>query len=181
MPLNINWKVEFLVLIMGPIFQTIAYVLLTLIFKNSYLVKAYHIGILKFNLLPIYPLDGGKLMNLLLNVIFPYKRSLKIIIYISYIITICILFSSNSITLNVIITYTLLIILIRKEEIKINFQYNKFLLERYINNYSFKRKTIIKNNNNFYRFRENIIKENNTIYREKDYLIRKYNYFWKKY
>lgn len=177
MPLNINYKKELLITIMGPIFQFIAYFILLIIFDNSYLVKAYHYGILEFNLLPIYPLDGGKLFNLLLNYFLPYKKSLKLIIIISYSITIFILFNSKMINLNVIITYILLIVLIRKEELKISFQYNKFLLERYLNNYKFKNKKIIKNYNNFYRYKENIIKVNNKLYSEKEYLREKYNNF----
>lgn len=181
MNLNINWKIEFLVLIMGPLFQNIAYLLLKLMFPNNYLVRAYHIGILSFNLLPIYPLDGGKLLNLILNWIIPYKKSLQIMIIISYIITVVMLFSAKTITINVIITYILLIILIHKEELKINFLYNKFLLERYLGNFNFKKHIIIKNYNNFYRFKLNKIRINNKIYLEKEYLERKYNNFKKKY
>lgn len=180
MPLNIDYKKEFLITIMGPLFQFIAYFILLKIFNNNYLVKAYHYGILEFNLLPIYPLDGGKLCNIFLNKLIPYKKSLKFIILISYSITIIQLFSSKVITLNVIITYILLIYLIRKEEIKIPFQYNKFLLERYLNNYSFKKIKVITNYNNFYKYRENIIKIGNKLYSEKEYLREKYDNFHKK-
>ena len=180
MPLNLEYKKEFLITIMGPIFQFIAYFLLLKIFNNNHLVKAYHYGILEFNLLPIYPLDGGKLCNIFLNKLIPYKKSLKCIILISYFITIFLLFSSKRITINIIITYILLIFLIRKEEIKIPFQYNKFLLERYLNNFSFKKKKIISHYNNFYKYRENILKIGNKIYSEKEYLREKYDNFYKK-
>lgn len=181
MPLNINWKKEFLVLIMGPIFQNIAYVILNVIFKRNYLVKMFHLGILKFNLLPIYPLDGGKLLSLIFNFIIPYKKSLQLTILISYIVTIFILFNYKVITINVIITYILLVYLIRKEELKIAFQYNKFLLERYLNQYNYKKSIIIKNENNFFRLKNNIIKKNGILYSENEFLKRKYNNFKKNY
>ena len=76
-----------------------------------------------------------------------------------------------------ILTYTFLIYLIRREDLKINFRYNKFLLERYLNNYFFKKEKIISNENNFYRTKKNIIKCNNQLFSEKEYLKKKYNNF----
>ena len=173
MPLNISIKKEFLILISGPLFQFVAYFILNIIFNDKELIKTYHLGILVFNLLPIYPLDGGKLINLLLNCFVPYKLSLKIIIYISYIFTILVFFINN-ISINLIITIGLLTILIIKEHKKINYKYNKFLLERYINNYKFKNSIIINNINNLYRSKRHIIKLNNKYYLEKEYLSKKY-------
>ena len=63
--LNKPLKEEFIVAIMGVIFQTI----FIYFFNNEYLVISYKI-ILIFNLIPIYPLDGAKIVNLLLNVGF---------------------------------------------------------------------------------------------------------------
>ena len=42
-----------------------------------------NILLLFFNLLPIIPLDGSKILNLILNLIFPYRLSYKITFYIS--------------------------------------------------------------------------------------------------
>ena len=176
MPLNINPLKELLVIIMGPLFQFIAAFLLISIFDyNS--VMFYHFGILYFNLLPIYPLDGGKLLNLLFNYFIPYKYSYKIIIYISYIISIIILFSNNVLSINMIITYIFLIFIIRKEHLKVNYIYNKFLLERYLNDYNYKKSIVIPNDNHFYRMKKNIIKNNNLLINEHDYLIKKYHKF----
>ena len=74
-----------------------------------------------------------------------------------------------------ILTYIVLIILIKKEQNKENLIYNKFLLERYLYNYKFKKNKIIKNMNSFYRRRNNMMKKNNTYYNEKELLDEKCN------
>lgn len=71
------------------------------------------------------------------------------------------------------------LILITKEKRKINQLYNKFILERYLNNYNFKNSKMVNNINNFYRSRRHLVKENDNYYLEKDYLIKKYQKFTK--
>lgn len=181
MPLNVPVYKEFIILIMGPLFQNIGYYLLNFIINNQTLLIKYHIGILVFNLLPIYPLDGGKLINLFFSNIIPYKASYKITIIISYLITIIILFINKQITINMIFTYIFLLYLIRKEESKTNYIYNKFLLERYLYNYNFSKDKIISHEKNFYRTKNNIIKIRNKYYNEHSYLKEKYQKKYKKY
>ena len=114
MPLNINPLKELLVLIMGPIFQLFAYMILMKIFPDKQkIIEFYNWHILLFNLLPIIPLDGGKLLFLLLQKILPYYNSYRITIIIS-VITTTIILISNRIALNILIMLILLIILIRK-------------------------------------------------------------------
>ncbi len=72
-----------------------------------------------------------------------------------------------------------LLTVIHKEELKIEYTYNKFLLERTLYNFNFKKKKIIKNINNFYRNRAHIIKEHDWYYLEKDFLEKKYKNFQK--
>ncbi len=179
MPLNIKVYKEFLILIMGPVFQNIGFVLLKYLINDYNLLLKYHLGILIFNLLPIYPLDGGKLINLLFTKVIPYRYSYRLTIIISYIMTIIILLSNNKISINMILTYIFLIYIIRKEDNKTNYIYNKFLLERLLNNYSFKKSKKIKNDKSFYREKHNIIKVGNMYINEKDYLFEKYKKRWK--
>ena len=175
MPINTPIIVELLILINGPIFQTIAYIILLYLFNNYRdLVTLYHVGILLFNLLPIYPLDGGKLLNLLFNTFISYKKSLKIMIYISYIITIFIFIINNNIKINIIVMGLFLLYLIKNESNKIELKYNKFLLERYLNNYNFKNIKIINNINKMYRGKKHIIKCNGNYYLENELLEKKY-------
>lgn len=169
------WK-ELLILLAGPLTQNIAYIILINIFnRDREVILIYHLSILIFNLLPIYPLDGGRIVNLLFNIFIPYKKSLQLIIKISYITTLIIFIIQKNITINIIVMLLFLLILIHKEENKINFIYNKFLLERVMNNYNFKRRKMINNITNFYRNRTHLIKENGKYYEEKEYLTKKYH------
>ena len=176
MPLNINPLKELIVLINGPLFQEIAYRVASIVIPSQIsLISTYHYNILIFNLLPIYPLDGGKLLKLITDKFIPYKNSLRLVILISYIMIIVFLFKVEIISINTIIICIFLLYLIIKEEKKINYIYNKFLLERYLGNYKFKDTTIIKSINNFHRNKNHLVKVGQKYYSEKDVLKEKYN------
>ena len=175
MKLNESKLKEFVILISGPIFQFIAYlILLNLIPKMHQSISAYHYGILFFNLLPIYPLDGGKLINLLFNNIFPYKKSIKISVLISYITVIIFYLLNKSFKINILFTISFLIFIITKEYKKINYLYNKFLLERYLNNFKFKKSKIVNNIDNLYRDRSHLIKKDGKYHLEREILEKMY-------
>lgn len=174
MPLNINCLKEFLILIAGPIFQVFSSLILIFFLPlDKELIISYHQGILLFNLLPIYPLDGGKIVNLFLNLFIPYKLSLKVCIYLGYFLITSLFLLQRNITINIIVMVFLVIILITKEKQRINFQYHKFILERYLNNYNFRKSKLINNSNNFYRNRRHIIHEDGNYYLENEYLRKK--------
>lgn len=172
MDLNIHPFKELIILLFGPIFQFIAYMLLILFFNKSLVLK-YHLGILLFNLLPIYPLDGGRLLDLFFENFISYKKALKLSIFISYIIVIIIFIKSNSLKLDILITIILLLLLVRKEHKKINYKYHKFKLERYLKDYRFKKSRIITNENDLYRNTRHLLKINDKYYWEKEYLSKK--------
>lgn len=176
MSLNISLTEEFFVLIMGPVFQCLAYLILAIVLKNYiHLINLYHYSILIFNLLPIYPLDGGKLMNIILCNKLSFKNSLTMSILVSYVVIILLLFLNiKNVYLNLIITVVFLLYKVTREYNQINFIYNKFLLERYLNKYNFKKSKIINNYNNFHRNKKHLIKERDKYYLEKDYLNKIY-------
>jgi len=137
--INTKFIKEFLVFIMGPLTQiifTIIVYCLKLDVPNYFYI--YSFFILGFNLLPIYPLDGGKLLHLIFTKFLSYYNSLKTIIYISYFIFISLVIA---LVLKINLTYLLIIILLGKQLFKemkqVDYYYNKFLLERYLNNYQF--------------------------------------------
>ena len=74
---------ELLVVIMGPIFQIIITLLIS---KYDTNVILFSNTLLLFNLLPIVPLDGGKILNIILFLFNPLKKSIVYIVRISYII-----------------------------------------------------------------------------------------------
>lgn len=176
LPENYSILKELIILINGPLFQEIAKIILIIIFpKYSNSIILYHYSILLFNLLPIYPLDGGKLLNLLISFITPYKKSLIISIIISYLIVFFIfIININSIKLNTLIVVFFLLYKINIEENNINYKYESFLLERYLDSYKYKRKEIIDNEKKFYKEKSHIINYNNKYYFEDEFLIKKY-------
>ena len=174
--LNISIKKELIIVLAGPIFQFFAYYLLLLIWpRYEHIIKVYHYSILVFNLLPIYPLDGGKIINLLFSINLSYKQSFKLTIIISYItILLLIVINYKNIYLNLVIMIIFLVYKLISEQKKLNYLYNKLLLERYMNKLKFKKKIIIKNGNNFHRNKQHLINDNGSYYLESEYLEKKY-------
>ena len=139
---NINEKIskELEVAFGGIFFQIIFYLIMVLLYNygcvREYIFdmyKQYNISILMFNILPIYPLDGGKILNLLLFEILPYKLANKVTVYLSLIIIIVIMIH-NYYDFNYTMFLTLSILLegIYKYYRDIDYLFNKFLLERYL-------------------------------------------------
>lgn len=168
LPINISLLKEILILIMGPITQIIGYLLLRNIFPY---IRLYHYTLLIFNLLPLYPLDGGKIINIIFNYKFNYLNSFKITYYIS-IITMIILFIYNIFFFNLNLFLMISILLFKLIKIYKNryYYYHKLLLERYLYSYHFKKIKNIKNINSLYRDRYHYI----NFMKEEKYLK---NYF----
>lgn len=89
---------ELLVTIAGPFQHLIIYLLLFILSNNSMIPSSileiaayYNTIILLFNLLPIWPLDGGKLLFLILSIFLPYRRAYNSIIFSSIIVSIVLL------------------------------------------------------------------------------------------
>ena len=99
--------------------------------------------ILGFNLLPIFPLDGSKFLNLFLNKITSFRNSLIFTLDISFLFLVLIIFKSN---FNLILILVISFILgkIITEYRGRNEIFNRFLLERFTKRYRFSRLKIIR-------------------------------------
>lgn len=136
MKLNDSIFKDFLIAVSGPLFQMIGY----LIFKKYYFI---HFFLLVFNLLPIYPLDGSKILCDVLFLIFPFKKCNDFLFMISYIICLFFIFYF---CLNFNLFYLIIFIVLFLKVIefyKIRYYlFNSFILERILYDfkfYSFKR------------------------------------------
>ena len=160
---------EFLILIMGPIFQ----ISLFFLFDND-LVKNYNLSLLVFNLLPIYPLDGSKIFNLFFQKTMPFINSYIVTIFLSIMIIITILFWK----LNFIVILVLLFLVIEnyKTYLKMSFIFNKFLLERKMKKYNFKKVKIINSIKRMYRGYKHVFYIENKYYSEKEYLNKMFDF-----
>lgn len=154
--LNLNTNKELISLLGGITFQLLFYFLVVIIHNNNLMthnvfniIKRINIILISFNFLPILPLDGGRLLNILLDKIFPYKLSNKLTLIVS------ILFLALFIMYKRTILSILLFVFLLKEIIleinNIDNKYMTFLFERYKNNYSFKKIKRINNLNKFKR------------------------------
>lgn len=140
--INKSLKEEFVILILGPLFQILFYFILCFLNIESTLITNYHYSLLLFNLLPIIPLDGSKLLNIILNKITNFKLSHMLTIYISILTIIFLLIKNKNMVLYIIIFFILLKVIKEYKEHK--YIFNKFLFERYNYDLVFKKKKTIK-------------------------------------
>lgn len=171
--LNVNSNKELFVLLGGIIFQLLFFILLLILYNNLYItehtfkiIKKINIILVSFNFMPVIPLDGGKLTNIILDKLFSYRLSNIISIIIS-IFFICLFILKNKTIFGIILTLFLIKSIII-EITNLKYKYNKFLLERYINKYKFKKTIIVSNIYKMKRDRKHII--NNTF--EDDFLCK---------
>lgn len=166
-------KEEFFITIMGPVFQIITYIVCKYMYEKYLLseytfslIKNYHYGILLFNLLPIVPLDGSKLLNIFLNKFINFRKSFTSTIYISIIVLIIGLFY----VYNDASYYILIIFLIYQIFINIknkNFIYQRFILEKGLYPTEYSKYKKVKDVKNMYRNKKHLIYKNNMYITEK--------------
>ena len=135
---------EFFVAISGILMQIIFYK-----FIHDYINYRYfsfiNYFIIIFNLIPIYPLDGSKILNVFFNKITNFKNSILftvIVSYVSIIILSLLLFNINKL---LFMLFIFLFIEVNKYYKEKDLIFNKFLLERYLNNIKFRKEKIINN------------------------------------
>lgn len=154
--INKPLKEEFLILISGPILQIIYFFIMlylnyiSVISLNTYnIIINYHYTLLFFNMLPLFPLDGSKLINILLSKLTSFKLAHKIMLYISYIGIIFFLFTTKYINfgMNLYLMLSLLLVKVVKESRNHKMVCNRFLLERYLYNFKFNKLKIISGSN----------------------------------
>ena len=139
---------EFIILLLGPLFQIIFYSIYIKIFGFNEILRNYHYSLLIFNMLPIFPLDGFKLLNIVINKFFSFKKSHLIAIITSIITLIIFIYILIFYKFGFIMFLATIFLLYKNIEEFLNhdFIFNKFLLERYIYNINLKKVKIIKSN-----------------------------------
>ena len=160
--INLNINKELLVALTGVTFQSIYYYLIIVLNKFTpntlEMFKLYHYSILYFNLLPIYPLDGAKIINLIFSKFIPFKLSNALTVFLSVIIII-ILGATNIYKLNYsyIMIISILLYDLYKFWLELEYIYNKFLLERYLYNINYKKLEIVQRKEDMYKNKRHII------------------------
>lgn len=166
---------ELLILLSGPFFQLLYLFFGYFLFKSSDF-NYYNLSILIFNLLPIYPLDGGRILNILFSYFFSFRFSYYLSIFISFFVSIIFIIYSllNNHAFNIILMFLIVVGKVFNELKKRRYYFNKFLLERYLNNYNFKKVKNISSIKKMMRDKRHIILFNNYHITEKEYLKKLY-------
>ncbi len=169
---NSNLKEDFFIHF-GGVFNNI---ILLVVFKllNLELFYTLNLGILIFNILPIYPLDGFKIIKSLLNNVVCFKKNLYISLIIS-IIFIVLFTIVNICNIRSIYVYLLIASLIKMNIDyfkQIKKEYKIFLTNKYIYpNNKLKDKNIKKFNKPIYK----LYKGKNNIFILDDLVIKEYD------
>ena len=160
---------ELIITIMGPLFQIIT------LFCFPFL-DYISIPLLLFNLLPIYPLDGSKLLNIFLNKLLPFKHSYLLSLLISFIITILVIIYNH----NFIIFICLFFLFYKTYDAytNVDFYFNRFLLERYLKKINFSKTKLIKGikPTHMYRDKKHTFLCKNRFYSESEILAKLFDF-----
>lgn len=159
-PLNDHIKNDLLIAVAGVSVQLILFFFCKINIIKSLIFYKYNIAIMLFNLLPIIPLDGSKILLEILNYFLAYKKAIICYSVISIIFIGIYLFINYEYNLN---NYMLVFLFAYKtyEVFKNRHLYfQKFILERSI--YDIKYRKIINNNENPHNYQKDI----------------RYYYFW---
>lgn len=165
---------EFCIAIAGPIFQVIFYLCCG---KNNLLFTLYHYSILVFNLLPIVPLDGSKILSIILYYFFPFKKTGYMVLLFSCATMISVIayglyFNYSMIFLVVLFFLALEIV---KQWGKQKYYFQKFLLERYLYHFHFKKEKIIEKVEQMQKEKRHLLKIGQNYYTEREFLRKKFD------
>jgi stage IV sporulation protein FB len=165
---NTPIREEFFVVVAGPLYQHLFYLLLCLLGYQTSLLTTIHLFLLGFNLLPIYPLDGSKLFLLFFEKCLPFYHSQIAITYLSCLTIGFFCFFPYNILLLILLFF--LSFHVCQFYKKIPFLFQKFILERKLYSFSFSRKKTISQVKEMKRDYEHYFIKNGRVYREKEYL-----------
>lgn len=173
--LNTRIYKDLLIAIFGVVFQLIIHFLCIYGIILDKMIYKYNLSIMLFNLMPIIPLDGSKLLFEILNYRLSYKKSLMIYSLFSIVFIVIYFIFNYHYELN---NYMIVILFICKtiESLKNhNVIHHKFIIERILYNPEFSK--VENNNQNIKDYRKDTkyyYSFNNKIVPEKEYLLN----FW---
>ena len=165
---------QILIVLAGPL----TYFVSSILIKELYLANiislvmyykaiATNKYIFLFNLLPIFPLDGGRLFKILSDHTLTYKSSKILTNIVSFIFVI--LFVIYTMECKQYLMYAFLCINFFMNVISLNKEWKSFLIKRYCFNNIYKEK--LHSYNDLYIYKNNYIMKNKTILNEKEAII----------
>lgn len=141
---------EFIIALSGILVQIIFQLILQSLFNNYfinaktyYMFTKYNISNILFNLIPIVPLDGSKILNIILNIFLPYKKSLILTNYLSIIFLLIFIITIKIDSSNMLLLFIFIKCIFESFKL-VNYMFNRFLYERYKYPIKINKKTLIK-------------------------------------
>lgn len=176
--INRDISEELLIATAGVIIQYLFYLIIGYCYQRGVireytyqLYTLYNSQMIFFNLLPIYPLDGAKILNLILDKYFPYYRANMITIVVSVVViggivglSIYSCSYSNLMVMGLLFTYLYQFFKKRK------YLYQRFLLERYLYNIEYPKVKLVKGVREMYKNKSHWIFKDNCYRREREVL-----------
>lgn len=171
---GVIWK-ENLVLISGLFTHLIQPIFFYIMLKNGWISENFfiycnrmNVSIFMFNLLPIYPLDGGRIMLNMIHLFITYEKGLKITYVLSFIHLFLLHYFYLIHGLSAYVITVFLVVILLKESKTIVQSKISFYYYRKLNTYPYKVK--IHHKYDFYRNKTNIFYKNNSWYSEEQWL-----------
>jgi stage IV sporulation protein FB len=161
-------KEEFLIVLFGPIYQQLFYLLLCYLGFYTDMLMEIHYFLLFFNLLPIYPLDGSKICLLVFQKCFSFFSSYSFILFVSFLFLFFVVFLFPSFLVFILCFFFLYQIFLLYQSKKDIFY--KFLMERLLYSFSFKRVKKVYHTKQMKRDYFHFIYQNGEFIDEKEYL-----------
>ncbi len=176
--INININEELAMAISGVLFQSVFFIIISYLYNIGYLrlytyniIKVYHYSMLYFNLLPIYPLDGSKIINLIISKYLPFYYSNILTIILSVItLIIYMMINVDNINYSLIMMISIIIYNLHHYIKSIKYIYYKFLMERYLYNYPYHKIKVINNIKGMYKNKYHLFRVGKKKIKEKEYL-----------
>ena len=171
---DVKWYKEIIIVLLGPLSFFVSYFLLKYLYINNYIsfllyseASKTNLFILIFNLLPIYPLDGYRIIKIIFGFLFSEKRVLKSTNIISLITTVFLLIYSFNNKQIFVISFLIVNQYMLFRSFKVI--YRRFLVSKTIENADSRIK--IHNLEDLYRPFNNYIIKNKKIYNEKEFSL----------
>lgn len=164
MLINTNSKKVLIISLGGIFIQIILYFIIFLLYKIGFVESSfynmffkYNLYIILFNLIPIYPLDGFKILNSLLELVLSFKLSLKFSIIFNFIFIMLFFLYLYVFKINNYIIIIFLLCSLVNYIKSIKYIVNKFYLERVIYDIKYDGIVSVKCVNGMYKNKYNYI------------------------
>ncbi len=164
---NINSNKYLLISISGILAQIILFIIFNDLGNQTFWYL--NLNIIIFNLIPIYPSDGNKILTSILERFISYKNTLVITNVISVISLFLLFIYSKNIFIFIILYFMNV-----KVILLFNYIFNKFILERYLYKNKYKKNNYVTSEKEFKKCRNNRIKYDNIYIEEEKYLNSKF-------